>query len=215
MASRNQITKQLPANSLWPAHLLRRITELSNQTEIANCAVHSTILDPKDSNRLGIHLSSGWSVVVDLHREQITHLHCPPLDRFTSDVAFSVALDGGTWEQRGFFHTSWWRVRRRRCCWAGNGNLFCSPSSEASSPPPAVHVLDFSSSIRSQCRVDVIDVDSFLINSSLRSENVSAPRVDSTGMLQTCIDTKQKQANNGKELYNHYYIYYFFHFLRR
>lgn len=184
MASRNPVTKQAPVKSIWPAQLLQRIM---SQTKIENCAIHSSVLDPKDPNRLGVHLSSGWSALIDLHREEVTHIHCPPLDRFTSDVDFSLALDGsGDAGQRGSFHTSWWRVRRRRCCWAGNGNIFCSPSSEGSSPPPAVHVLDFSPSVRSQCRVGVeaTSSHSIVVDSSLRPHAVDRIRAGySTGTV--------------------------------
>ena len=109
---------------------------------IPDSPVQATLFDPQDPRRLGVHMGSGCSAIIDLSRKEMTHLHSPP--------SWMDDMSG-----QGVGVPGYWRVRRRRCCWAGGGSLFCVPSrKELEDVGPCVYVLDFSSSIWSHCHVD-------------------------------------------------------------
>ena len=127
-------------------------------------AVHTTLFDPQDPRRLGVHMGSGSSAIIDLSHEEMTHFHFPPSWMYGyDDMWVADSRDSSTiWR---------WSVRRRKCCWVGSGSLFCVPYNRGQPRMSlenqlelglnavhelenSVYVLDFSSSMRSQCRID-------------------------------------------------------------
>ena len=66
-----------PLGAVSLRHSLAAVPGLLEQTGIPASAVHSMAFDPVDPRRLGFHLGCGWSGVLDLASQVVTHVHAP------------------------------------------------------------------------------------------------------------------------------------------
>ncbi|KAK9814560.1 hypothetical protein WJX72_007852 [[Myrmecia] bisecta] len=124
---------------------------LAQQTKVPVSSVHALAGDPLDGRRLAFHLACGWSGVLDLTTQRITHVHCPPpmwqLAPTELDGALEALLDRQ--EALVAHMMTGWRVQRRRPAWAACGRTFCVGSAAGD----AVVMLDFSAGSASPCAV--------------------------------------------------------------
>lgn len=67
-----------PLTSVKLATALEEIRPLKAQSDIFPKEIHSIDLDPSCPYQLAFHLDDGWSGVLDIHKFQVTHIHCPP-----------------------------------------------------------------------------------------------------------------------------------------
>ncbi|DBA71631.1 hypothetical protein WJX79_004770 [Trebouxia sp. C0005] len=114
---------------------LMQVPELEQQTSIVRSAVQSLNLDPVDPNRLAFHLQSGWSGVLDLTRQAVTHVHCPP------PVDAMANLASGQYGRSA--------TERQQPCWTPTGSSFCVGEAAGT----GLHIVDFHASVHSPCHV--------------------------------------------------------------
>jgi WD40 repeat protein len=106
---------------------------------IPDALLRTLRLDPVDPRRLGFHLSCGWSGVLDLVTEAITHIHAPP--REAED-----RLEASTVLEAVFLSRDAPGVKRQ-ACWTADGARFCVPAT------CGVQLLDFAPGGRAGCSV--------------------------------------------------------------
>jgi len=70
--------RQLPGCPLAISDTFHMLPDLASQTNILTSGVSSLSFDPSNNERLGFLLNCGWSGVLDLYTQQLTHVHCPP-----------------------------------------------------------------------------------------------------------------------------------------
>ncbi|KAL3139232.1 hypothetical protein ABBQ32_006000 [Trebouxia sp. C0010 RCD-2024] len=112
---------------------LMQLPELEQQTSIPRSSVQSINLNHKDCNRLAFHLASGWSGVLDLRSQAVTHVHCPPPADATQPV-HQYGRSGG---------------ERQQPCWMPDGASFCVGEAAGT----GLHIVDFHPSSHSPCHV--------------------------------------------------------------
>eukprot|EP00887_Chlorella_sp_A99_P005412 scaffold1.g5412.t1 len=104
---------------------LAGVPGLLEQTGIPASAVQSMQLDPCDPRRLGFHLGCGWSGVLDLVSQAVTHVHAPAhafADEGQLGGADATAAQLLPWSATAA------PALHRRACWTANGGRFCVPS---------------------------------------------------------------------------------------
>ncbi|KAL2456524.1 Transducin/WD40 repeat-like superfamily protein [Forsythia ovata] len=121
-----------PLSSVKLAYELEKIWSLKAQSNIVSKEIHSIDIDPSSPHQLAFHLDDGWSGVLDIHKLQVTHIHCPPppwLDEF-NDLANVSYL--------------------RKPCWLPIYSVYIVGSSSSN----GLHLLDFYPDCSSPCHVD-------------------------------------------------------------
>ncbi|CAA7039873.1 unnamed protein product [Microthlaspi erraticum] len=121
----------LPVVSLCLAPMLWKIASLKAQSEIVSKEIHSINVNPSAPHQLAFHLDDGWSGVVDIHKSQLTHVHCPP----------PAWLDGSSNSAD---------LILRKPSWLPTSSIYVVGSMSEK----GIHVLDFHPSSRSPCHVD-------------------------------------------------------------
>lgn len=121
-----------PLSSVKLAHELEKIWSLKAQSNIVSKEIHSIDIDPSCPHQLAFHLDDGWSGVLDIHKLQVTHIHCPPppwLDEFNDLENVSYL---------------------RKPCWLPMYSIYVVGSSSSN----GIHLLDFYPDRSSPCHVD-------------------------------------------------------------
>ncbi|KAL2650915.1 hypothetical protein R1flu_019043 [Riccia fluitans] len=128
--------------------MLRSISSLSAQTEIATSAVHAISLNPACGEQLAFHLNSGWSGVLNTFTLNATHLHCPPppwIDR-TQDQADQYAAPDSTRDIERRLLSPKRVVHRRRPVWLRSWPVYAVGSGSENK----VHMLNFTPGSKSR-----------------------------------------------------------------
>ncbi|GAB4817829.1 hypothetical protein N2152v2_004875 [Parachlorella kessleri] len=137
---------------------LTAVPGLASQTAIPAAAIQWLQGDPLDERRLGFHLGCGWSGVVDLPSQAITHLHAPPqlVGAGAGDADESLQLP-----EVGLARV----MQQRQPCWGAGtqSSHLLVPSCHASS----LSVLDMSPCSHAGCAVPRDDdlTSSFVVGS--------------------------------------------------
>lgn len=125
---------------------LAAVPGLLEQTGVPPSGVHSLALDPGNGHRLGFHLGCGWSGVLDLASQAVTHVHAPA-HAFAGSNPALAAGDADAAQMLLWGATAAAPALHRRTCWAAGGRHFCVPSRR----DDALMLLDFDASSDAGC----------------------------------------------------------------
>lgn len=70
--------RQVPGCPLVISEAFQMLPDLALQTNIQRSGIANLSFDPRNDLRLGFLLNCGWSGVLDLYTQKLTHAHCPP-----------------------------------------------------------------------------------------------------------------------------------------
>ncbi|EIE21323.1 hypothetical protein COCSUDRAFT_56546 [Coccomyxa subellipsoidea C-169] len=110
---------------------LAAVPGLTQQTHLPGTSLLSLILDALDPRRAAFCLPCGWQGVLDLVRQEVTHLYCPPHDEENPAALNHDCLP------------AWGRNGGPYCCPSASGVTLLDFNSKTASPqkhtPPCVH----------------------------------------------------------------------------
>lgn len=180
---------------LHTVHLIHELSQVPGLVDesgyIPLCTPQSLHSDPESYHRVAVHMSSGWTSVLDMTRLGMTHLHAPPVVHMQQE-AYSMTLDDAVnarvigdsgrvalpheimqMENEAIERRVTERRGKRSGCWL-HGSQFVAPSRSKD----ALFIIDFGASSHAGTRIG------FSHDEGLRTP--SAVEID-VPLMPTCV----------------------------